>query len=246
MTERRDQDLNSVNQNLKTLIDSLRQQRERWQGPRAAEAALPALAGRAPALVPAPPAERSPEEERLRSRLQELERENQRIYDESVAMADHAAQLANLYVALARLLGGVEHEGVLDALEEIVISMIGSEEFAILEREPAGPALRLVRGHGAAAGELGALTLGEGVIGGLAAAGEPFLAGAGHQDQPGLVACVPLRVGREVTGAIVIFDLLAHKPQLGPADAELLQVLSTHAANALHLTSAGPRTAAGA
>jgi hypothetical protein len=246
MTDQRENDLHNVHQGLKDLIDSLRQQRERWQVPRAGEPSTPQPPGeRAPARS-SPPARATPRttelstaEERLQEKVRGLELENQRLYDESVALAEHTTHLANLYVALERLHGSLVHEEVLTALEEIITSMVGSEDFALLERQAAGPGLRVARAHGAAAQKLGTVTLGAGVVGGLAATGKPYLGGHGAGGAAAeLVACIPLMVGGEVTGAIAIFELLAHKPQLTPADAELLRVLSTHAASALHLTSA--------
>ncbi len=245
MPERRGKDLHLVNQNLRDLIDSLRQQRERWQVPRAAEDSTPAPPGRESArarplaAASSRTGETSLVEERLHERAHELELENQRLYDESVATAEHSTHLANLYVALERLHWSLEHGDVLTAIEEILTGMIGSEEFAILEREADGTGLRLVRGHGASAQRLGAVTLGDGVIGRIAAAGTPYLGGQAERvDAAELVACVPLCVRGEVTGAIVIFELLSHKAGLTSSDGELLQVLSTHAANALYLTSA--------
>jgi len=37
-------------------------------------------------------------------------------------------------------------------------------------------------------------------------------------------------------GAIAVYRLLGQKPALGPADRELLDLLATHAALALHFT----------
>jgi GAF domain-containing protein len=44
---------------------------------------------------------------------------------------------------------------------------------------------------------------------------------------------VPLRIQSAIGGALVIFELLAHKPVLGPDDRDLLDLLSAHAAAAL-------------
>ena len=64
---------------------------------------------------------------------------------------------------------------------------------------------------------------------------------AGEED---LTACIPLRVGHEVLGVVVVFRLLGHKPVLGDNDQALFELISSHAGLALHLrTPREPRAA---
>ncbi|HEY7543367.1 MAG TPA: GAF domain-containing protein, partial [Blastocatellia bacterium] len=51
-----------------------------------------------------------------------------------------------------------------------------------------------------------------------------------------LLACIPLKLGGRVTGAIAIFSLLSHKPELEEVDYEMFDLLATHAATALYCT----------
>ena len=60
---------------------------------------------------------------------------------------------------------------------------------------------------------------------------------------PSPLACVPLRIHGQTCGALVVFSVLQQKSHLNPADFELLDLLSTHAAHALHLTSHYPEAA---
>jgi predicted RNase H-like nuclease (RuvC/YqgF family) len=47
----------------------------------------------------------------------------------------HNANLANLYVASYQLHGTLERETVLGSMQEIIVNLVGSEEFAICEIE---------------------------------------------------------------------------------------------------------------
>ncbi len=76
----------------------------------------------------------SAERERLRARLADIEAENQRICDEYVAVQEQVSELAQLYVALDRLHGALSRADTLQALQEIVINVVGSEELAVFER----------------------------------------------------------------------------------------------------------------
>jgi len=249
--ERHGRELKAVNAQLRELIDSLKVARERRT--RLAEGAEPGAP--TPVAVGAPDDverrrlaaelalaqealdERRAESDRLRQRLEEIEQENQRLYDEFLSVAEESARIANLYVALQRLHGTRDHGEVLTAIEEIVINLLGSEELAIYELDRAGRELVAARAFGLPAARVAPVPLGAGDVGRIAAAGGLFVAdGSKHAEDPDLTACVPLRAGEELVGAIAVYRLLGQKPALGPADRELLDLLATHAALALHFT----------
>jgi len=58
--------------------------------------------------------------------------------------------------------------------------------------------------------------------------------GAATPRAEGPRACVPLRVGEQVLGMMVLFGLLPHKQRLEPQDRELLALLATEGARALY------------
>ncbi len=171
------------------------------------------------------------EAEHLRGRVAELEAENRRVCDQYVASLDRAMDIGNLYVALRRLHGGLNRGEILSALQEIVVNLVGSEELAIFERQ--GDRLVAASSMGVAPEQLRDVPLGSGPIGRAAAEGRILVADAGAADGPGLSACVPLKLGEEVVGAIAIFRLLGQKTGIGEGDRELFEVLATHAALAL-------------
>jgi hypothetical protein len=162
------------------------------------------------------------EKERLAGRYTQVER--------------RSANLANLYVAAYRLHSTLERAEVLAAIQEIVVNLIGCEEVAVFEREGELERLSLVAGQGLAEDMPSAVPFGAGVIGRAAAGGSTLVVGPGEAALPhetGITACVPLKVGGRVTGAIAIFRLLGHKAGLEELDYELFELLGTHAATAL-------------
>jgi hypothetical protein len=177
----------------------------------------------------------------LESHLREIEEANRRFSDEYLKVERQNSNLASLYVASYRLHGTVERDEVVLAIQEIVANLIGSEELAILEREPEGRELSLVASFGVDAAPLRHVVLGAGRIGRAAATGEIYV--RGEEDGGGasaaesqVTACIPLTLAGNVTGVIAIFRLLSHKPALEAADHELFDLLASQAAVALYCT----------
>ncbi len=253
-------DLKQVNERLRELISSLKSNQERLseaRAPLATPASFPnPFAAPAPAAEPSePPADLEKkrlaaelalateaveharaERERLRARLAEIEAENRRICDEYVTVQAQSSELAQLYVALDRLHGGLARADALAAVQEIVINVIGSEEFAVLQRR--GDALELVHSFGVDPRPLRRVPLGRGAVSETARTGHLYVAGRDGPPSPedgDLSACIPFRVGEAVWGVLAIFRLLGHKPTFGPADQGVFDLLASHAGLALHL-----------
>jgi hypothetical protein len=249
--ERHGRDLQKVNERLRDLVASLKSEQVRQTE---ARSAVPAIAAAKPA-APSPDAadldrrrlatelarareaveHATAERERLGGRLAEIEAENQRICDELVAAQEKTTELAQLYVALERLHGGLTQGEVVGAIQEIVINVVGSEELAVFERR--GEALVLLQSFGVDPAPLRSVPLGRGPIGAAATGGGTWVANgveAAPEDEH-LTAVIPLRVGDRVVGAIAIWRLLGHKPGLGEGDHAVFDVLAAHAGIALHL-----------
>jgi hypothetical protein len=144
--------------------------------------------------------------------------------------------LASLYVASYGLHSSLERADVVRSIHEVLVNIIGSEEFAIVE-QPAGGAFAVTSSMGLDATRAARLRLDEGRVGD-ALNGITFVRGEDAGGAPAgdgdLTACIPLRVGGRVHGAILVFRLLAHKPALEAVDRELFDLLATHAASALY------------
>lgn len=247
--ERPLKDLTQVNERLRELIASLKSARERHEST-APPDARPSMTP-PPGAVTAPPEEElhrarealtrvTTERNELRERLDQLEQEVGRISDDYVLVQEQSSELAQLYVALERIHGGLTREEVLQALQEIVINVVGSEEFAV--HECVDGQLRLIHHFGVDPVPLRQVKLGEGVIGRTGQRGKLFVAG---RDGPvdaadaDVTAAVPLFVGDRVWGVLTVFRLLGHKPVLGDADQVVFELLRSHAGLALSLRSTG-------
>jgi GAF domain len=190
---------------------------------------------------------RQQEADQLRVRLDQISLESQESLDRYQAVAAQNASLANLYVATYRLHGTVDREDVLAGMQEVIGNLIGCEEVAVYEIVPGARELLLAWSFGLAP-DRGPVRLGEGAIGGVAATGVTFVAGAASAppaaDERHLSACVPLKVKDDVIAVLALFRLLPQKSGgLTELDYEILNLLETHGATAFYLTQLHDRYA---
>lgn len=156
--------------------------------------------------------------------------ENEKLRAIAANIEEQSSNLANLYVASHQLHASVERETVLTAIQEIVINLIGSEQVAIYER-CGDREFHLAASFGLDETNVMSLVTGEYAVEKL---GEGHIF---HEHREPLTACVQLKIGERVEGAILIFRLLDHKPKLEPVDYELFELLSVHASTALYCAS---------
>jgi nitrate/nitrite-specific signal transduction histidine kinase len=171
--------------------------------------------------------------DRLRSRFHEVAQENERYAEQYHQIETHSSNLANLYVASYQLHSSVDREAVLSTILEIVINLVGSEQVAVYERGTSGQ-FRVAKSFGLNDARLEAFTLGDGAMARRLKNAEIFTDDEATGGEERLTACVPLKVGSELIGAILVFRLLDHKPSLQPVDHELFELLAVHASTALY------------
>jgi hypothetical protein len=181
--------------------------------------------------------------ERLRSRFEDVEQENEKYAAQYHQIEIHSSNLSNLYVASYQLHASVERQTVLGTIQEIVVNLIGSEEVAIFEFNDAANEFRIASSFGVAESRLKNFKAGSGPIGSRLLSGEVFVNDNATGGEGQLTACVPLRIGDRVTGAILVFRLLEHKQGLQPVDHELFELLSIHASTALYCANLHKTTA---
>jgi hypothetical protein len=177
--------------------------------------------------------------EQRRSAQEELARAVERVREESAQylaqyaeVEMHNANLANLYVASYQLHGTLRRSAVLEAMQEIIVNLIGSEEFAICEiDEPALTVLASV-GIDPAAVKWTTPRVKEAISSGV-----PYVGSPADRDPHDPMVCLPLNLDGQTIGIVIIFSLLSHKSQLEALDHELFDLLATHAATALYCTS---------
>lgn len=173
-------------------------------------------------------------QQQLTGKLQDIRGESERRFAEYAKLEAVNANLANLYVASYQLHSTLRQEAVLSAIQEIVVNLIGSEEFAIFECNGSGPRLAAAMGM-----EIDESIATHERVAQATTSGETWVS-AHHGD---LTACIPLKIDGAVTGFIVIRRLLSHKAGLEPLDLELFDLLGTHAAMALYASSLQERFA---
>ncbi len=174
------------------------------------------------------------ERDDLLAGLERFRRDGEKKAAQITTIESQNTHLANLYVACYRLLGTVDLAEVIDAMKDVVVNIIGSEDFAIIATGPGGAPAKVIGEFGGRLDVGGEFHSESEAVSRSLGDGQPFVRSGGD----GLVvACFPLRLEARVTGAIVIFGLLPQKSGIEPTDLEMLDLLSTHAANALHFTS---------
>ena len=183
----------------------------------------------------------------LRHQLSEVENESRTFASQFAEIEERNMNLANLYVSSYQLHGTLDRAAVLDSIREIIINLIGCEELAVFEVSEETSSLSLVTSFGIDETQYSDISLTRHVIGKLVATGGTYIGGASStaEDHPPVTACLPLKLDGRVTGAIVLFSLLPHKPGLKELDFELFDLLGTHAATALYCTSLHQRVTEG-
>lgn len=170
----------------------------------------------------------------LSGRFEEVEAENKDFALRYVEVEEQNENLANLYVASYRLHSTLDTKEVIECIKEILMNLIGSEEFGIfvVDEETGELCLAGYEGEIARKLEESRSNLCEGLEGVVAETGEPFFTEESGEDGE-ICACIPLRINRQVVGVIALYRLLSHKRGLSPLDHKLLDLLAGHAATAL-------------
>lgn len=189
------------------------------------------------------------EEDALKRQMAEIREENHSFSQKYLEVEVQNSNLANLYVASYRLHGTLDRKEILSSVQEIIINLVGCEEFAIFDLDDGGM-LTLTASMGIDTARYGRIPVGEGKIGETVRAGEIYLAkekgaDSASSEQTPLIACIPLKVEGKVTGVIAIFRLLQHKTALEAIDQEMFDLLATHAAMALYCAGLHARMTAG-
>ena len=170
----------------------------------------------------------------LEKRLKAVEEENEDFANKYLEITQQNDSLTNLYVASYQLHCTLDPREVMEIVKEILINLVGAEEFAIFLLDKKTGELTPAAGEGVlpklASREL---RWDEGVLERVIASGDAsYHNGEALPDGPPL-ACVPLKIKQDVVGAIVIFKLFVQKAGLALMDREILNLLARQAATAI-------------
>lgn len=151
---------------------------------------------------------------RVRAQHEQLVAINRDMSSQLMASSQLNGELLRANVAFRRLLESRDSAEALRAIEEILINIIGTEDFVVLLATET-PRMRIVAGMGYAL-----------ELAGQSTPTVEELELASHR-------VIPMHVDDHLVGAIVIGALLPHRDALGHADEEVLELISAFAATAV-------------
>lgn len=181
-------------------------------------------------------AELEKEKAQILDQIKRIEEENADFANRYVDIENENNMLANLYIASYQLHSTLDFNEVLQIITEIIINLIGAEEFAIMLLDEKVNKLHAVATEGLNKEDLPKIELGEGIIGQMAKTGENYFTDDMERYQKDLtnpLVCIPLKIKEHVIGVIVIYCLLEQKSRFAEVDYELFTLLAGHAATAI-------------
>jgi len=176
------------------------------------------------------------EKEEILGRIKKVEEENIDFANRYVDIENENNMLANLYIASYQLHSTLDFKEVLQIITEIIINLIGAEEFAIQLLDEKVNKLTAVATEGLEISDVPKVALGEGIIGQMAKTGENYFADdlEGYQkDMLHPMVCISLKIKEHVIGVLSIYKLLEQKERFADVDYELFTLLAGHAATAI-------------
>lgn len=176
------------------------------------------------------------EKEDILGRIRKVEAENQDFATRYVEIEHENNNLANLYIASYQLHSTLDFKEVLQIIIEIIINLIGGEEFALMLLDEKANELQAVASEGIAREEVPSVKIGAGVIGQVAKSGDNYFVEDVASYVPDLqnpMVCIPLKIKEHVIGVLVIYKLLVQKNSFQELDYELFTLLAGHAATAV-------------
>jgi nitrate/nitrite-specific signal transduction histidine kinase len=174
----------------------------------------------------------------LIDRYRQVEEENKDFANRYIEVETENNNLANLYVASYQLHSTLDFNESLKIVLEIVMNLIGAEEFSIMMLDEKTNELSIVAQEGMGSEARASVKIGDGIIGENAKSGEVYYREGDPTDLRGVdythpLVCIPLKIKEHVIGAIVVYKLLIQKQEFTGVDYELFSMLAGHAATAL-------------
>ena len=176
------------------------------------------------------------EKEEIIARIRQIEAENQDFATRYVEIEQENNNLANLYIASYQLHSTLDFKEVLQVIIEILINLVGGEEFAIMLLDEKTNQLEAVATEGIDREVIPPVKMGVGIVGQVAKTGENYFVEdvpAYKADMQNPMVCIPLKIKEHVIGVLVIYKLLVQKNKFTDLDYELFTLLAGHAATAV-------------
>jgi hypothetical protein len=173
----------------------------------------------------------------LHSRFDSLRNEHDALAARYESAIDQNETTAALYTASFGLHAEPTREAVLTAIHDIIVNLVGSEEFAILERDARTGETLLIRAVGVDWRQVEYDASVDQHVKATLHRGEVHVRSSASTVPGELTACIPLRMDDRIIGAVAVFGLLQQKPALKPVDHEIFGLLEAQAGTALYLSS---------
>ena len=176
------------------------------------------------------------EAERLRLQVATLLDTHHQLSSLLVAADARVGDLMKLLVTVRAMIESRDAGAALESLEDILVNVIGSDEFTVYSIDPRERTLVPIAGTGEFVRPSDRISLDDSWLGEVVRSGSLLVAREREpQDRrhADVAAVVPLKVLDRVVGAIVIASLLPHRELLGACDREILGLLGVYAATAI-------------
>ena len=180
------------------------------------------------------------EKDRILDEYRKVEEENKTFATRYINIEEENNNLANLYVCSFQLHSTLDFHEVIQIIMEIVINLIGGEDFGIYLFDEKTQKLKAAAMEGVPIDTLRPIALGEGIIGSTMVSGESYFDPAlqqarveGKRSPENPLVSIPLKIKEKVIGVIVLYKLLPQKTQFQNVDYELFTLLAGHAATAI-------------
>jgi hypothetical protein len=178
------------------------------------------------------------ESDRLREQLSTLLTSHQQLSSLLVAADTRTGELMKVLVSVRTMIESRDAGAALDGVRDILVNVIGTDDFVIYAIDPRDQMLVPLAGVGELLQSSSRLPLYTGWVGEVVRSGALVITddrtdAARHPEGADVAAVVPLKVLDRVVGAIVIARLLPHRELLGSCDREVLRMLGAYAATAI-------------
>ena len=177
------------------------------------------------------------EKSKLLDKYNAVEEENKDFVNRYIEIENENNVLANLYVSSYQLHSTLDFEEVLRVILEIVINLVGAEEFSVYLLDEKTHKLTAVAAEGLDEKTLPVIDIGVGIIGDSVKDGENYFAESlvvgAKVDYERPMVSIPMKIKERVIGTIVIYKLLQQKEEFTSLDHELFTLLAGHTATAI-------------
>lgn len=143
------------------------------------------------------------------------------------------SSMMSMYVSSFQLHATLDLTEVIRVIEEILVNFIGARSYAILLLDDDGETYRVAAESGLDGRLPSAGIRPRGVLAEVLGSLTAYVHTSARPAREGVLAAVPLAMGKACVGAILVFGLFSQKERLLRNDMELFSLLGGHAASAI-------------